>query len=82
MIFDTVMPLAAIWLNDKVTLGDGRRTVRITCGDLIKVKDESIVDSGPGEFTHEIIECRGKMYSDFSITCRNLLTERNEIINL
>lgn len=81
-MFDQVMQLNAIWLNKKVQLGDGRETKRVTQGDLVRIENDELVNCGPGMFTHEVLECRGKMYSDFSLTCFNLVEEKIEVINL
>lgn len=81
--FNKVMPLAAIWMNTSVALGDGRVTRRITSGDMIRIQDDELVNCLPGQVaTHEIRECRGKLSSDFSIECLNRLTEKIETFNL
>lgn len=57
--FTKVYPIAAIWLNKPVQTTT-ERTVRITKGHLIRVRErwiEDVTDTLPA--THKVIECKG-----------------------
>ena len=63
-----LMPLAAIWLNDKVTVetetGELLHTLRITKGMHVYVNHGTILDcSEERRANYTILECKGDIYS-------------------
>lgn len=60
---NTEMCLAAIWLNRSVLLPNGEKHQRITDGMILKIENDSIVDSTDKKATHKIIGCYGTIDS-------------------
>ena len=69
-----IMPLAAIWLEDK---HNGK--IRLTYGDHIRVVDGKLAE---GEYaTHKIIGCFGNIYSThLEFLATDVITNEPEII--
>ena len=59
--FNSVMPLAAIWLESPIKTQTGKQ-IRITDGDLIRVVKDKIVDvTQEAKATHKVLNCKGNI---------------------
>jgi hypothetical protein len=78
-----LMPLNAIWLEKPLQM-EGKRSIRITKGDLVRVKWNELIDCTKATLpTHEIIECRGNLYNTmFEVDLRDLKTNEPLTIKL